>query len=100
MSGIWSSGASAPMPDTIEPAATWERVAPVAPARAVGGRAGVFRRVLALSIDSLIISVLFQAAVAVMFVATSGRIQVYGDLVYKSCTVRTTVPEGLVPPPR
>ena len=87
------------MPDTIEPAATWERVAPVAPAQAVGGRAGLFRRGLALSIDSLIISVLFQAIVAVLFVATSGRIQIYGDLVYKGCAVDKTIPEGLVPPP-
>lgn len=62
-------------------------------------RAGVWRRMLALSIDSLIVSVLFQLIVAVLFVATSGRIQMYGDVAYTSCSKLETMPEGLAPPP-
>jgi hypothetical protein len=62
-------------------------------------RAGFWRRLIALSIDGIIVSVLFQLVVAVLFFATSGRVQIYGDLAYTQCSTRETVPEGLVPAP-
>lgn len=67
--------------------------------QSAGARAGFWRRGLALSIDTIIISVLFQLIVAVLFIATSGRIQIYGDVTYTSCSKRETIPDGLTPPP-
>src|SRR5712671_3674613 len=62
-------------------------------------RAGFWRRLFALSIDSITISVLFQLMVAALFIATSGRIQMYGDLTYTTCSKIESVPDGLTPPP-
>jgi hypothetical protein len=69
--------------------------------RSVGGvgvRAGFWRRSLAL-IDGIIISLPFQVVVAILFAATSGRIQQEVGLTYTNCSIRQTVPDGLAPPP-
>src|SRR5229473_8182056 len=71
----------------------------IASDQTVGVRAGFWRRLLAFSIDSIIISVLFQVTVAVLFVATSGRIQIYGDVTHTKCSKLARVPDGLAPPP-
>jgi uncharacterized RDD family membrane protein YckC len=65
----------------------------------VGVRAGFWRRSLALLIDGIIISLPFQVVVAILFAATSGRIQQVGGLTYTNCSIRQTVPDGLAPPP-
>jgi uncharacterized RDD family membrane protein YckC len=65
----------------------------------VGVRAGFWRRWLALWIDGIIISLPFQVVVAILFAATSGRIQQVGGLTYTNCSIRQTVPDGLAPPP-
>jgi hypothetical protein len=63
-------------------------------------RAGFWRRLFALAIDGLIVSIAIHAIVAVLFFATSGRVQIYGDLNYTRCTVLPAVPGDLTPPPR
>src|SRR5215831_12379880 len=65
----------------------------------VGVRAGFWRRSLALLIDGIIISLPFQVVVAILFAATSGRIQQEVGLAYTNCSIRQTVPDGLAPPP-
>ncbi len=65
----------------------------------VGVRAGFWRRGLAMLIDGIIVSVPLQLMVAVLFVATSGRVQLYGDVAYTICAKLETVPERLAPPP-
>src|SRR5262249_25574786 len=65
----------------------------------VGVRAGFWRRSLALLIDGIIISLPFQVVVAILFAATSGRIQQEVGLTYTNCSIRQTVPDGLAPPP-
>jgi hypothetical protein len=47
-------------------------------------RAGFWRRWLALLIDGIIISLPFQLMVAILFAATSGRIQQFGGITYVS----------------
>jgi len=84
------------MPNAIEQAAT---LPPQASDMSVGLRAGFARRILAFLIDTLIVSVAVQLTVVVLFFATSGRVQIIGDLNYTSCIVLKTVPDGLVPPP-
>jgi hypothetical protein len=88
----YAGGIRRPQPDDVG-------TTPIASDLPGSVRAGVWRRMLALSIDSLIVSVLFQLIVAVLFVATSGRIQMYGDVAYTSCSKLETMPEGLAPPP-
>ena len=66
---------------------------------AIGLRAGFWRRLLAIAIDSLVVSVVFQMVVAALFAATSGRIQAHGDIAYTRCVKLEKVPEGLAPPP-
>jgi uncharacterized RDD family membrane protein YckC len=65
----------------------------------IGLRAGFWRRWLALLIDAVIISLPFQLIVAILFVATSGRIQQSGGVTFANCSVLQTVPDGLAPPP-
>jgi uncharacterized RDD family membrane protein YckC len=62
-------------------------------------RAGFWRRWLALLIDGIIISLPFQLMVAILFAATSGRIQQFGGITYVNCSMLGTVPDGLAPPP-
>jgi uncharacterized RDD family membrane protein YckC len=64
----------------------------------IGERAGFWRRVVAFLIDTLIVSMVVQLMVAFLFFATSGRLQMLGDLSYTSCSAPATVPNGLVPP--
>jgi len=64
-----------------------------------GDRAGVLRRMLAIAIDTIVVTLLFQLAVAALFVATSGRVQMLGGLTWTTCTIRAPVPDGLMPPP-
>jgi uncharacterized RDD family membrane protein YckC len=65
----------------------------------LGIRAGFWRRLFALAIDSIIISVLFQAIAVLLFAATAGQSQIHGDLAYTKCVKLEKVPEGLAPPP-
>lgn len=85
-----------PMPNEIDQTATLPLQASDV---SVGERAGLLRRVCAFVIDTLIVSVVVQLTVAFLFFATSGRVQIIGDLNYTSCTVLKSVPDGLVPPP-
>ena len=64
-------------------------------------RAGFWRRWFALLIDGLIISVPFQLIVAILFAATSGRIQQFAGVTYASCALLENIPDGIVlaPPP-
>ncbi|MEW6639301.1 MAG: RDD family protein [Pseudomonadota bacterium] len=61
-------------------------------------RAGVWRRLIAFAIDSLVISLLFQLLAAGLFTITSGRVQMRGDLNTTTCVTRTTLPDGEAPP--
>ena len=70
----------------------------------VGVRAGFWRRWLALWIDGIIISLPFQVVVAILFAATSGRIQqgvdgISAGMGLTYCSKRQAVPDGLAPPP-
>jgi hypothetical protein len=65
----------------------------------IGLRAGFWRRLFAISIDSIIVSVLFQVIAAALFAVTSGEIQTHGDVAYTTCVKLEKVPEGLAPPP-
>ena len=67
--------------------------------QSVGVRAGFWRRLLALLIDFIIISLPFQVAVAILFAATSGRIQQTFGLYYANCSMLQTLPGGLAPQP-
>lgn len=65
-------------------------------------RAGLLRRCFAVLIDYFIISVPFQLIVAILFMATSGRIQQFGGgVTYASCASLKNIPDGIVlaPPP-
>jgi len=64
-------------------------------------RAGFLRRLSAVLIDFFVISVPFQLIVAILFMATSGRIQQFGGVTYASCAVLQNIPDGIVlaPPP-
>jgi uncharacterized RDD family membrane protein YckC len=84
------------MPNVIEHTATLPREISDA---SVSMRAGFWRRAFAFSIDTLIVSVVLQLMVVFLFFATSGRVQILGDLSYTSCSVLKSVPNGLVPPP-
>jgi uncharacterized RDD family membrane protein YckC len=72
---------------------------PMTSDQTIGVRAGFWRRWLALLFDGIIISLPFQLAVAILFAATSGRIQQVGGLTYTNCSIRQTIPGGLAPPP-
>jgi uncharacterized RDD family membrane protein YckC len=62
-------------------------------------RAGFWRRLLAVLIDAVIISLPFQLVVAILFAATSGRIQQFSGITYANCSILQTAPDGLAPPP-
>jgi uncharacterized RDD family membrane protein YckC len=65
----------------------------------IGPRAGFWQRVLALLVDYIIISLLFQLIAVLLFVATSGFIQLPPPVNYSICTNSDKVPDALVPPP-
>jgi uncharacterized RDD family membrane protein YckC len=71
----------------------------MSPDASIGARAGLWRRAVALLIDSLVVSAVLQVIVAFLFAATSGRIQIGGDLTYTRCAIVGRLPEGLVPEP-
>jgi uncharacterized RDD family membrane protein YckC len=65
----------------------------------LGVRAGFWRRWFACLIDLITIWVPFQLIVPVLFVVTSGHIQMTSPLNKTVCSAIETVPDGLVPPP-
>jgi len=67
--------------------------------QSVGVRAGFWRRFFAVLIDFVIISVPFQLLVALLFVATSGHVQMNGGLTYRVCAQPATMSDSLAPPP-
>ena len=69
--------------------------------RSIGTRAGFWRRLLAMIIDYAIIALPFQLIVAVLFVATSGRIQQFNGFTYTVCQENNKISDGMVlaPPP-
>lgn len=63
-------------------------------------RAGVWRRLLALFLDFIIIGTPFQIAAAILFATTTGFVQMSGGgLVFKVCEPIHRVPAHLVPVP-
>jgi hypothetical protein len=62
-------------------------------------RAGFWRRQLSLLIDIAVVSVPFQLIVAVLFVATTGLVQLSWGLTSTQCEMLKKVPDGLTPPP-
>jgi RDD family protein len=69
------------------------------PVRAIGPRAGFWRRLLAWVIDIVVISVPFQVIAAILFATTSGWIQQSGGITFATCVESREVPDGLSPPP-
>jgi uncharacterized RDD family membrane protein YckC len=65
----------------------------------IGPRAGYWQRFLALLVDYIIVSLPFQLIAVLLFVATSGFIQLPPPVNYGICTVSDKVPDTLVPPP-
>jgi uncharacterized RDD family membrane protein YckC len=65
----------------------------------VGARAGFWRRLFAIVVDYIIISLPFQIVVAILFAHTSGHVQMTGGLAYQRCTAASTLPARLEPPP-
>jgi len=63
-------------------------------------RAGFWRRLLALTLDLIIIGTPFQIIAVVLFATTAGLVQMSGGgIVFKTCEPSQSVPENLVPPP-
>jgi uncharacterized RDD family membrane protein YckC len=67
--------------------------------RRLHDNAGFWRRYLAVMIDLVILSLLFQIIGAILFVATSGWIQQSFGVTFTNCEIAQTVPDGLFPPP-
>ena len=61
-------------------------------------RAGFWRRLAALVIDSIIVILPFQMLAAVLFAMTAGTVQMNSGF-YSSCMDGKTIPQGLDPPP-
>jgi hypothetical protein len=73
---------------------------PMTSDQSVGVRAGFWRRALASLIDLIITLVPFQLIAAILFVTTSGQIQMSKPVGFEGiCSALETVPDNLVPPP-
>ena len=61
-------------------------------------RAGFWRRLVALLVDSIIVMLPFQMLAVVLFAMTAGTVQMNSGF-YSSCMDGKTIPQGLDPPP-
>jgi hypothetical protein len=62
-------------------------------------RASVFRRSLSVALDLIVIAVPLQIIVAVLFVMTSGHLQLSQGIILTRCASTDRVPDNLSPPP-
>jgi uncharacterized RDD family membrane protein YckC len=72
---------------------------PMTSDQSIRPRAGFWRRLLALMIDIIIISLPFQISAAALFAATSGWIQQSAGITVTSCEQVERLPDGLAPLP-